>query len=197
MILLITFYLSICFCFAENTESAKKFAVQIKKVEIVDLNEKALDSNDYSQVKRLIITTDIINKTKDDYPHLKYAISLNKEVGPYIASMIVDFVSDEYYGIPLPQGTPDKSIPHLMHGLPVASGFMVEWSMLLTQEQELVEYFNVKFKSIADNFKYIDVTLSWDGGNQFQRFPIKLAIENENIRIDILPDENDTAIKNN
>lgn len=119
--------------------------------------------------KYLRIKVEINNITDQEYDDVWFKLELNKEVEPYLAAGICEYISDEKMHV-IPQASNNEN--NTTAGS--ITGFLHEWEMQLTAEEDLKEYYDMTQDGIKKALKEICVTVYWNGGEQSVQVPIQL-----------------------
>ena len=142
------------------------FKISVSDVHIL------LDSSEIDESKRdayrLNLRISIENIDNEDYEDVYFEAELNKEAEPYIATHILKYTSDKM------NITTEEIAKSTTNELKVY-GFEHEWSMLLTTEKDLNEYYSLKTEEIVTCLDNVTVRVFWDGGSQEESIPIKVV----------------------
>lgn len=158
----------------ESNQNEKPFLVVLEKANIIEEPTQHLEDDGtlvpgIGTSKRMEIVISITNEDESAYNNTKYKVAFNEEAGKFIASGVLERESDPFYM--LPKGT---EVAGMKNGLVEVTGFVDDWTPLITQEEDLKEYSNLEFDDIYEYVKSYTVTITWDGGMQEEILPIKL-----------------------
>lgn len=142
------------------------FDIKVSNAKILEGNDLYLEQDNFDSLdkrcKRMCFEVTIKNISDKEFKNVWYELSLNKEAEPYIASGITSFTSDK-----MDVTTFEKAqLMDEKNGIPIISGFTHEWNMLITSEEVLKEYYNLRIESLTENVKFFTVKVYWDGGEQ-------------------------------
>lgn len=140
----------------------------IRVTELCIYDDYSSEESTTKDGKRLSITVDIENKTEERFKEVSYALELNPEVEPYIASGELRFESDKMDVYTKEEAEETEAY---------VWGFEHVWGMLLTTEKDLEEYSSTEQKKIVENLKELTVYVEWRGGKQVEKIPLELSKE--------------------
>lgn len=156
------------------------FDIDVLDVKLIQATDVELSNNsEYNDNKtnnsnenlRLNLTVSINNKTNLVLDNVQYKIRLNESAKPFIASGIIERISDNFFRI-VPQNSKEPQYEQPVNGLISVTGFKDTWSPLITTDEDLEEFTDYKPNDIYENIN--TVTVTWDGGSQQESIRINL-----------------------
>ena len=151
----------------------------LDKVKVVDEEKSTIKDDGELYIlpgrqNRLTISFEINNITDKSFKNVWYEVSMNEEVKPFIGSGILTFTSD-------PMDVMSKEEAQKSTSELAICGFETEDGKLLTQEDVLEEYYDLRQDQLFDYLKEIKIDIHWDGGSQSETFPINGEIDRKDV----------------
>ena len=159
-----------CYLDYDNMKNSKDdmenpFKINVSNVHVI--SDSSDMDNDKNDSYRLNLKINIENIGNEEYENVYFEAELNKEVEPYIATHILKYTSEK-------MNITTAEIAKKTTGDLNVYGFEHEWSMLLTAEEDLEEYYSSKTREMADYLDSVVVRVYWDGGSQEESIPVKV-----------------------
>lgn len=146
--------------FSQTNKELSPFEITISDVKVISDNSEETNP-------KLSLTLSIENISEQEFSNVWFEIMLNNEVEPYIASHILSYKSEKM------NVTTKENAQQNINDLNVC-GFVHKWTMSLTAEEDLKEYYDLKPENLYAALKQATVNVYWKSGKQKNCIPILL-----------------------